>query len=112
MWFHNLQYFDGTYLANFEGRLYLLESQEGIWLQKQILNTHSCNELRKTLDVYSKSKEVFEKLSAWLFGLEKANAVPNDDWLSAPISERLSLWYSFNFSEVRMLLRKECILFQ
>jgi hypothetical protein len=42
--------------------------------------------LRKTLEVYSRRREVFEKLRAWVLGLEKAKAVPNDDWLSAPMS--------------------------
>jgi hypothetical protein len=53
-----------------------------------MFHTHSCKELRKTLEVYSRSREVLEKLRAWLLGLEKAKAVPRDDWLSAPMSGR------------------------
>ena len=48
--------------------------------------TYSCKVLRKTREVYSKSSEVLDRLSATWLGLEKANAVPNEDWLSAPIS--------------------------
>ena len=39
-----------------------------------------------TRDVYSKSNDVFDRLRATLLGLEKANAVPRDDLLSAPMS--------------------------
>ena len=38
--------------------------------------TYSCRELRKTLDVYSRRREVLERLRATLFGLENAKAVP------------------------------------
>ena len=49
-----------------------------------MFNTYSWSEFRKTLDVYSNRRDVLERLSATLFGLEKAKAVPTDDWLSAP----------------------------
>ena len=45
-----------------------------------------------TLDVYSKSKDVFDKLKATLFGLAKAKAVPREDLLSAPISIKISMY--------------------
>ena len=53
--------------------------------------TYSCNELINTLDVYSKSKDVFDKLKATLFGLAKAKAVPREDLLSAPISIEIKI---------------------
>ena len=42
-----------------------------------------------TRDVYSKSNDVFDRLRATLLGLEKANAVPRDDLLSAPMSVKI-----------------------
>ena len=56
------------------------------------LNTYSCNELRNTLDVYSRSKDVFDRLRATLLGLEKAKAVPSGDWESAPMAEKNEEW--------------------
>ena len=38
--------------------------------------------------MYSSSKEVLDRLSATLLGLEKAKAVPRGDWESAPMSKR------------------------
>lgn len=51
--------------------------------------SYSWSELRNTLDVYSSSRDVFDKLRATLLGLEKAKAVPRGDWESAPMSETL-----------------------
>ena len=34
--------------------------------------------------MYSNKRDVLERLRATLLGLEKAKAVPTDDWLSAP----------------------------
>ena len=50
------------------------------------INTYSWREFRNTLDVYSRSKLVLERLRASLLGLENANAVPRADLLFAPMS--------------------------
>ena len=51
------------------------------FISKQIhaLQSYSWREFRKTRDVYSNKRDVFDKVSASLFGLEKANAVPTGD---------------------------------
>ena len=48
--------------------------------------TYSWREFKKTRDVYSSNRDVFDNVSASLFGLENANAVPTGDLLRAPIS--------------------------
>ena len=49
--------------------------------------THSCKEARKTLLVYSSSRDVLERMRDSVLGLLKAKAVPMEDWGFAPISE-------------------------
>ena len=72
-------------------------------------NTYSCREFRKTLDVYSNKRDVFERLRATLFGLEKANAVPTDDWLSAPapVSKRRKKFLVMSFPLYRSVTKNQ-----
>ena len=51
-------------------------------------DTYSWRESRKTLEVYSRRREVLESRSASLFGREKANAVPCADFGLAPMSAK------------------------
>lgn len=50
------------------------------------IQTYSWREFKNTRDVYSSKSDVFDSVSASLFGLENANAVPTGDLLRAPIS--------------------------
>ena len=49
--------------------------------------THSCKEARKTLLVYSNSRDVLDRIRDSVLGLLKAKAVPMEDWGLAPMSE-------------------------
>ena len=50
------------------------------------IQTYSWREFKNTRDVYSSKSDVLDRVSASLFGLENANAVPTGDLLRAPIS--------------------------
>ena len=43
------------------------------------VGTHSCNEARKTLLVYSNNSDVLDRIRASVLGLLNAKAVPMDD---------------------------------
>ena len=48
--------------------------------------TYSCKEARKTLLVYSSSRDVLDRIRDSVLGRLKAKAVPMEDWGFAPMS--------------------------
>ena len=74
------------------------------------LNAYSWSESRKTLLVYSSSKDVFDKSKASRLGRLNANAVPIEDCGLAPISKYSNVLLCWKYSFKSYYFAKGAIL--